>query len=823
MELNDDRLLRPRRAAAGNLLQDLLVHGLDQEEEAVLAAYDGESSDSSFLVSSDEETVDEVDSDFSAEELSGVLEDEDVEDDATIRREERREKAAEKKKKMAKAYGVRSIPARKNISFDGERNDKERMEESTRTEDAKKKKRKEDRRGTALQRVGRRDQEEEEEDEEEEEEDDKSRKETPVQPFHAPPARRRPAPTIPWEKRMADALARAKVVKAALHEEEEERAASLSLLPSLPVGASLSSFLSFSASAHTAGASSRRRRRRRGGGGEEESETHPFFAFSSSPSPPSWVKSGKGSPASGSRVEKNSPWYRWSNPRSRIPVYGASLLALDFYPQVRAASLFSTMVDKAWRDVHVVNGHLRSTYSAEWLALLSRGFSSSSSLTNNTKKKKKKSSRGASTWAEEEERDRGSGERSRSRCSSSSSDSSSSSSGSSRSSSTSSSDGDKGARDGRRSREDFKMDGIAASHKAPPHIPPCTPFGKRSIKEEEEENKSHDDDDEDRKQRSGAERATRKRRRGSRGSPEKKTTPKSEKKTKKEKKKRNMARGDEWWWWEEEMEEDEDGGGRKAGGGGGGRSFALALSSPVSLSSSSSLYTTPFPHLPYPAYFHPSYRSWKHFKRRCLRPHSLSSVPSLSSPFLEAPPPPAPPILNASQGGRGRGNEKKRGRGRGRGRGGGGGDTIGSAVAFSSPSPRGGGETGEVALLHSQRPTTTTHPSSGSHGLLPTSMVRLRVPPLPPSPASYASLLFFEGDDGVISQYDYRTNFLYSCGRLPPPEGGRTSGTAVRTGNEYCLGQRVTVHQSQKIKDFTHGSSHTIITFSEGLPPCFSP
>lgn len=101
MELSESRALRPRRSTAGNRMSDLLSTGLDEEEEALFNQYDSLYSDSSFSVSSDEETVDEVDSDFSDEEEAGTLEGEVVETEKDLRKAERLEKQKVKRKNQS--------------------------------------------------------------------------------------------------------------------------------------------------------------------------------------------------------------------------------------------------------------------------------------------------------------------------------------------------------------------------------------------------------------------------------------------------------------------------------------------------------------------------------------------------------------------------------------------------------------------------------------------------------------------------------------------------------------------------------------------------
>lgn len=95
MELADGRERRTRRPNAGNLLQDLLQSGLDAAEEHILQQLD-DASDSSFTCSTDEECVDAIESDFSAEEVEGTLEDAVVATDLSAWREERQARKVEK-------------------------------------------------------------------------------------------------------------------------------------------------------------------------------------------------------------------------------------------------------------------------------------------------------------------------------------------------------------------------------------------------------------------------------------------------------------------------------------------------------------------------------------------------------------------------------------------------------------------------------------------------------------------------------------------------------------------------------------------------------
>lgn len=88
---------RPRRANRGNLMQELLEKGLNSEEESLLNALSDATSDSTFSGSGGEAT-DEIDSDFSDEEVEGVLDGAAVQTEAMVRREERRERRAERRR-----------------------------------------------------------------------------------------------------------------------------------------------------------------------------------------------------------------------------------------------------------------------------------------------------------------------------------------------------------------------------------------------------------------------------------------------------------------------------------------------------------------------------------------------------------------------------------------------------------------------------------------------------------------------------------------------------------------------------------------------------
>ncbi|CCD17391.1 unnamed protein product [Trypanosoma congolense IL3000] len=97
---------RPCRANRGTMLQQLLEKGLNSDEEKLLHDLSDVTSDSTFTAS--EETLDEVDSDFSDEEVEGVLEGTKVVTDATLEREERLERKKERQRtnRHAKHFGT---------------------------------------------------------------------------------------------------------------------------------------------------------------------------------------------------------------------------------------------------------------------------------------------------------------------------------------------------------------------------------------------------------------------------------------------------------------------------------------------------------------------------------------------------------------------------------------------------------------------------------------------------------------------------------------------------------------------------------------------
>lgn len=716
MELNEERLRRPRRAAAGNLLQDLLQHGLDAEEEAVLEAYDTENTDSSFSISTDEETVDEVESDFSEEELSGVLEDEEIEPEETvIRREERKERAAIRKKKLEKAFGKTT-----------EKKDRKVQE----------------RKGSTISKGV----DEEEEDgrkdgQIEGEKAPQQESEESTGSFHTRPVRRRPPPTIPFSTRMADALSRAINVKAALDEQQQQEAAALLSSSSLPVGTSLAAYIS--PSSPLSGRSTARARHRRA----RREALGTFSSCASSGESPSF-SSLKNGPVGGgggsfsfssyttgkSSVDRGT-MYMLNNRRSHIPIYYPPLLSPDFFPRVMHSSTFSSVIDKSYRDVHVVNGNLFSTYSAEWLSLLSHA-------------------------------QRGPPEENWDFVDDTASHTSSGST--SRSGSTASTGSSSSSRSSRRT----------SSPTSSLHIE--SEKVKRVKKVEGK--------------------FSRKRQRSSK-------TRRKRKVRGREESEEEEGRCGRWWWWEE-MEEDGEGGGRSLRSG-----ENQEEENPSLPSASGSLWTTPG-RSPYPPYFSPCFYTavsslWKrdHHHHHQNRSSQQSINLSTSSPL--SPSESSCVRRGRREGGcRGGGAQKSRGR---------------RKTPCIPPFQPAGEHSTSPSLL--PRSTTGGDASSTQQSRLYSSPS----PPLPISAASFASLLYFEAEPGVISQHDYRTNFLYTCARLPAVgeegSGGSLKEASHRRKNfesQFLMGQRITVHKSKTIKEFTKGSSSTIITFSDGLPPCFS-
>ncbi|ESL07799.1 hypothetical protein TRSC58_04508 [Trypanosoma rangeli SC58] len=105
--------LRPQRANRGNLMQELLEKGLNSEEENLLNDLSEATTDSAFS-SSGEEAMDEIDSDFSDEEVEGVLQDAEVTTEAMLRREEREERQKERQRALRRMG--RDVPKRKGAA-----------------------------------------------------------------------------------------------------------------------------------------------------------------------------------------------------------------------------------------------------------------------------------------------------------------------------------------------------------------------------------------------------------------------------------------------------------------------------------------------------------------------------------------------------------------------------------------------------------------------------------------------------------------------------------------------------------------------------------
>ncbi|CAJ1989198.1 YL1 nuclear protein [Leishmania donovani] len=203
MEWADDVVNRPRRANAGNRLQELLANGLDEEEEKALQALSDASSDTSFTLGSDEETVDEVESDFDAEEVGGTLEGEDVETEASVRRAERQERQLERRKKLQRSQNFSKVAARDRA---------QRLESTKRQE--KRQRGTDDAERVPRQRQPRKDEAVAENDDEDgEEEDDEDGSDDVIDLRQR--VRHRPVPTIPCSQRLAEAYARAAALRAA--------------------------------------------------------------------------------------------------------------------------------------------------------------------------------------------------------------------------------------------------------------------------------------------------------------------------------------------------------------------------------------------------------------------------------------------------------------------------------------------------------------------------------------------------------------------------------------------------------------------------------
>ncbi|GET88959.1 hypothetical protein, conserved [Leishmania tarentolae] len=202
MEWADDVVHRPRRANAGNRLQELLANGLDEDEEKMLQALSDASSDSSFTLSTDEETVDEIESDFDAEEIGGTLEGEAVETEASVRRAEREERRQEQQKKLQRSQNFSKMAAR----------DRAQRLHSTKTQ-VKRQRGTDDADRGPRQRQLRREGAVSEYDDEDGEDDDEDRSNDVIDLRQR--VRHRPAPTITCSQRLAEAHARAAALRAA--------------------------------------------------------------------------------------------------------------------------------------------------------------------------------------------------------------------------------------------------------------------------------------------------------------------------------------------------------------------------------------------------------------------------------------------------------------------------------------------------------------------------------------------------------------------------------------------------------------------------------
>eukprot|EP00796_Vickermania_ingenoplastis_P007470 gene7470-5265_t len=382
---------RPRRANAGALLKQLLATGLDEEEEALLAAYDTANSDSSYEPSTDEETVDEVESDFSAEEVQGVLEGEVVETDATLRRDERKERILNRRRQQKRLEAFMNDGAvaggigigRRREGHSSTLSDEEDDEDDDEEED--------DEEGEGL--GGGSDAREGGSDADSMQEAEKSSRNTkknssfrhrgstapkeeaeeeePVrgrrggkkkQPFDGaspstggataahPRRRQRPAPLIPLAQRLAEALERAAEVKRRV---EEERLSKCEQIHSLQLSTGLSSAPA-STSASGAEAPPRKRGRRRG----RLPSGNDFFL----PQPSSFSPAG-----SASALAATAPamvcaplCYPFSASACR-----PRLVPPPWQP---ATVSFANVVADAWRDIHrsgaVVSQHLFQSLAA---------------------------------------------------------------------------------------------------------------------------------------------------------------------------------------------------------------------------------------------------------------------------------------------------------------------------------------------------------------------------------------------------------------------------------------------------------------------------
>ncbi|KAG5504015.1 hypothetical protein GH5_04876 [Leishmania sp. Ghana 2012 LV757] len=200
MEWADDVVDRPRRANAGNRLQELLANGLDEEEEKVLQALSDASSDTSFTLGSDEEAIDEVESDFDAEEVGGTLEGEAVETEVAVRRAERQERQLVRRKKLQRSQTFAKSTARDRSQRLQRTTRQERRQRDTKNVDQAPGQRQPHKDGAAS-----------ENDDEEEDDEDGSDDAMDLRQR----VRHRPAPTISCSQRLAEAHARAAALRAA--------------------------------------------------------------------------------------------------------------------------------------------------------------------------------------------------------------------------------------------------------------------------------------------------------------------------------------------------------------------------------------------------------------------------------------------------------------------------------------------------------------------------------------------------------------------------------------------------------------------------------
>ncbi|CAJ1008940.1 putative YL1 nuclear protein [Leishmania naiffi] len=203
MERADDVVDRPRRANAGNRLQELLANGLDEEEEKALQALSDASSDTSFTLGSDEEAMDEVESDFDAEEVGGTLEGETVETEAMVRRAERLGRQLERRKKLQRSQNLSKMAGRDRAQRPQRTKKQEKRQRDTNDTDRFPRQRQPHKGGAVSENDG----EDGEEDGDEDGSDDVIDLRQRV--------RHRLAPTIPCSQRLAEAHTRAAALREA--------------------------------------------------------------------------------------------------------------------------------------------------------------------------------------------------------------------------------------------------------------------------------------------------------------------------------------------------------------------------------------------------------------------------------------------------------------------------------------------------------------------------------------------------------------------------------------------------------------------------------